>query len=159
MPATAEQIHDILAEHLPYEVQMLNFSFEVLCWTPGILGQLPVNALIESFCIHARNLIDFFTEQSVSPKNYAGAKHYVGASWIASGDSDYKSDSIYGKLNEQIAHLTYGRQKDLDKKIQGPDIGSLKQVLDDEAKRFVDSLPPPQRAVWNVAAIKMGLYH
>ena len=51
------RMHNIIREHLPCEVWMLNFCHQALC-TRGVLGQLPVNVLIASFSIYARDLID-----------------------------------------------------------------------------------------------------
>ena len=53
------RMHNIIREHLPCEVWILNFCHQALC-TRGVLGQLPVNVLIASFSIYARNLIDLF---------------------------------------------------------------------------------------------------
>lgn len=159
MAVTKEQMHKIIDEHLPYEIQMLNFTFAALCIAPNVLGTLPVNALIGSFSIYARNLIDFFTEQTVSPKQYAGAKHYVGASWRAFDGQDIKGEPFYGKLNNQTAHLTYSRVRDPTKKIGPADINRIKQLLDEEVRRFVEALPEKWRDIWNASAAKMGLYH
>jgi hypothetical protein len=156
---TSKQMGDIIDEHLPYEVQMLNFTFAALCTGPNVLGQLPINAFLESFCIHARNLIDFFAEQGTSAKRSAGAKHYIGASWRAFDGKNVKSEPFYGRLNNQIAHITYSREKDPTKKIGGSDITRIKQLLDAEVKRFVDVLPSKWRPIWNASAAKMGLYH
>jgi hypothetical protein len=156
---TNEQMIDIIGEHLPYEVQMLNFTFAGLCTGPNVLGPLPNNAFVEAFCVHARNLIDFFAEGSTSPKGPAGAKHYVGAFWRAFDGQNVKSEPFYDRLNNQIAHITYRREKDRTKKIGGDDITRIKQLLDAEMKRFVDVLPSKWRQVWNASAVKMGLYH
>jgi hypothetical protein len=104
-------------------------------------------------------LIDFFTEQTVSPKQYAGARHYVGASWRAFDGKNIKSEPFYGKLNNQTAHLTYGRETETTKKIGPADMDRIKHLLDDEVRRFVDALPKKWRDIWNASAAKMGLYH
>jgi hypothetical protein len=154
MVATSEQQNDLLSEHLPYEVQMLNFAYNSLCAGPP--SQAHINVLLEAFCLHARNLIDFFTEQSLTPKNYAGAKHYVSA-YLAFGGMAIKRDRLYAKINEQIAHLTYKREKKLENKIQGSDMARLKQILDTEIKNFIDSLPSPHRSTWDTGAAQVGL--
>jgi hypothetical protein len=159
MAVTAEQMRDVLEEHLSYEVQMLGLAFQTLCVGPAVLGRVPTNLLIASFCIYARNLIDFFTEESHSPKNYAGARHYVGSSWVAFDGQNVKREPFYGKLHNQTAHLTYGREKDSTKKVGAVEMNRAKRLLDAEVKRFVDSLPTKWREIWNVSAAKMGLYH
>lgn len=46
-------------KHLRYEVQMLGETFRRL-EAPEFVDQTTINSLIESFCIHARNLNEFF---------------------------------------------------------------------------------------------------
>lgn len=47
-----------LTVSLPYELWMLDETFKRL--NEPLTDQVIANALIESFCIHARQLIDFF---------------------------------------------------------------------------------------------------
>ena len=50
------RMHNIIREHLPCEVWMLNFCHQALC-TRGVLGQLPVNRL-DRFVQHLRSQLD-----------------------------------------------------------------------------------------------------
>jgi hypothetical protein len=159
MAVTPEQMRDVIEEHLPYEIQMLNFSYLALCVAPNALGPLPVNVLNASFCIYARNLIDFFAEEGVSARDYAGAKHYVPRSWVAIDGQQVKREPFYGMLNNQTAHLTYRRKKDQTDKVGAVEMNRAKQLLDAELKRFVDALPAKWREIWDVSAARMGLYH
>ena len=52
----------IIDGHLPYEVDMMRDAHIRLA--NGIEDSNVKNAYIEVFCIHARNLIDFFTGRS-----------------------------------------------------------------------------------------------
>jgi hypothetical protein len=69
------------------------------------------NAIIESFCVHARNLIEFFDQKSATPgqarSDYIGAKHFCNGyiPWTKGGPSN----DLRGRLNRQISHLTYDR--------------------------------------------------
>jgi hypothetical protein len=52
-----ERNRDMLREHIPYEADMLNGTYMLLAG--GIKDPVTRNAIIESFCIHCRNLINF----------------------------------------------------------------------------------------------------
>ena len=65
MRATRE---DLIRSHIPYEFKMLVGTFGRLN-APAHADNVLNNALIESFCLHARALVDFFkNEQSVHAK-------------------------------------------------------------------------------------------
>ena len=71
---TLAGLDEVLSKHLQYEIHMLGFTY-------GALRQ-PVEkstgyALIESFCIHARNLIDFFREDAPRTGTNAVARHFT----------------------------------------------------------------------------------
>jgi hypothetical protein len=53
---------EILQEHLRYDVDMLEGTFRLLNEPTGDL--IVGNALIESFCIHARGLIEFLSNRN-----------------------------------------------------------------------------------------------
>ena len=145
------RMHNIIREHLPCEVWMLNFCHQALC-TRGVLGQLPVNVLIASFSIYARNLIDLFYEDRSIGKGHSAASHYIQG-WVPIKDQgNIRTQPFYGKLNNQTAHLTYGRETDPAKKLGGDDISLATRLIDAEVIRFVDSLPEHWRKVWNEEA-------
>jgi hypothetical protein len=86
--------------HYNYEVDMLCETYKYMA-TADYSGadKLIKNALIESFCIHARSLIEFFSKRQTG-----AAKTYVG--------DGYKRLKVEGRLetlnrmlNNQIAHL------------------------------------------------------
>ena len=84
MHIIADAMDDVLREHLPNEVKRLNDAFMRLLERD--LDRAMVDILIELFCIHARNLIEFFLEETLTPKGRnaaAGARHYVGRSYTA----------------------------------------------------------------------------
>jgi hypothetical protein len=76
LECTAKQMIDMLDEHLPYEVAMMLVARDGLYPTLKVEGVL-LNAMIETFCLHARNLFEFLTRKDGGGKNYAYAKAYV----------------------------------------------------------------------------------
>jgi hypothetical protein len=62
------------------------------------------------------------------------AKHYVGPPYVAFDGKRIRDEQVYDKLNAQIAHLTYAREKIPANKIGGPQLTYLKQLLDSEVR-------------------------
>jgi hypothetical protein len=52
-----DKLKEFFVEHLPYEIDMLRDAYVLL--ETGLLGRVLENLLIESFCVHARNLIEY----------------------------------------------------------------------------------------------------
>jgi len=129
---TSATDEDILGEHLPYELWMLRQTYErlgspspdnVLCY-----------ALIESFCIHARLLLEFF-----EGKQGNRAKDYTGGSYQAV-HLDNLTKAEKNKLNTQIAHMTGQRTVDSSDKIGRSLRAKLITALEDEANEFEQQL-------------------
>lgn len=99
--------------------------------------------MIESFCVHARQLVDFFESRGTRGKE-ARADDYI---------SGYRANytlriprKLYGKLNEQIAHLSLSRAGAV--KINAEDRKLMMDALEDEARQFferVDASGGPAR--------------
>lgn len=122
---------EILEEHLFYEIWMLLHTDEALRTPHSTVTQ---NALIESFCIHARQLLDFFeNRQGVHAKDFTTDGTYVAAHL-----DGLKSQRR--KLNTQIAHLTAQRTKDPNHKILEADRILLRDALLREAHHFESRL-------------------
>jgi hypothetical protein len=96
----------ILSRHLPYEIFMLRHAFKRANESQD--GAYDGLAFIEAFCIHARNLIDFYRDRGPQSENKAYACHFTKESYapFKNGGPDA---TLYGKLSEQVAHLSYGR--------------------------------------------------
>ena len=77
LECTDKQIIDMLDEHLPYEVFMMLACHDNLYPAVRVADDFSLCVLIESFCVHARNLFEFFTMKDGGGKNYAFAKAYV----------------------------------------------------------------------------------
>src|SRR5262245_7531592 len=92
---------ELFEHHFTYEVWML---IETRSRLLGSVSDVVVrNALIESFCIHARQLIDFF-----NGKGGSNASSFADTAYVPFVGGTASSDLIV-KLNTQIAHLTYKR--------------------------------------------------
>src|SRR5215475_8272532 len=68
---------------------------------------MDINALIESFCVHARNLNEFFLEEG---------RHWYLLKASSFTDADYRRPRktkrrmmLFKKIDRQIAHLTKKR--------------------------------------------------
>ena len=123
MPTIADAMDDVLREHLPNEVKRLNDAFKRLLVHD--LDRAMVDILIESFCIHAHNLIEFFLEETLTPKGrnaVAGARHYVGRSYTAFEGNNIRAEEFYEKLKAQVDHIRYGREKGASCQLQGPEL-------------------------------------
>lgn len=158
MPTIADAMDDVLREHLPNEVKRLNDAFMRLLVRD--LDRTMVNILIESFCIHAHNLIEFFLEETSTPKGrnaVAGARHYVGRSYTAFEGNNIRAEESYEKLRSQVDHIRYGKEK-VASQLQGPELTYLKRALDAEIKTFVASLPPRYLATWKEAMARFDPY-
>ena len=102
------------SEHVCYEIWMLDQVGRALAY--GLTGIEPLhNALINSFAIHARNLIDFLYKAKAEVKSdMIIAEHYFSdpEKWKTIR-SEKTNDLKHAKIrcDKQVAHLTYTRQR------------------------------------------------
>jgi DNA-directed RNA polymerase specialized sigma54-like protein len=127
----------ILREHLPYEIKMLRYTHDRL--QAEVKDRESNNVLIESFCLHARNLIDFFRGQR-NTKEYACARDFTTKSYRPI-DKEIHRQTVYKKLNDQIAHLTYRRAEDPAEKIGAGERASLDAVMGLRRSRWRGDCP------------------
>ena len=133
----------IVVEHLLYEFFMLNYCFE--CLTSHSLDVNHNNVLIESFCLHARNLIDFFWGKEPASGDRPSADHFTDKEYPNHRGADPRGKAIYSKLNTQVAHLSYSRTSDRSKKISHQDRVELRQLVEPELAIFYAHLREPYR--------------
>ncbi len=73
---------NILTEHLPYEIDLLEYCMEAWCQSAPASKDAPQSDWaklmmpINGFWLHARNLIEFFT-MSASDSRTAAADHFT----------------------------------------------------------------------------------
>ncbi len=101
----------VASDHLHYEIQMLRGTMQLLA--SGDIGT-PVhsNALIESFTIHARVLMDFLYPKQ-SKESDVLAEDFINdaSTWMAARpDEPPAFGAARGRVNKEIAHITYDRQ-------------------------------------------------
>jgi hypothetical protein len=122
---------ELLQHHLPYEFAMLRDTYDAIRTHPD--GTIK-NALIESFCIHARALVEFFEKDD-------GARKYTDNGYSPGWDKT-RIAHLVRTLNHQVALLLYGRTADPSQKLNRADQAELKTVLLDELTRFKAHLLP-----------------
>jgi hypothetical protein len=95
---------DFLREHYLYEVNMLRATFAAL---QGRHPQHVANALIESFALHARILMDFYLPKARGDD--AVAAHFTAGGVFTGHATAGMPPKLRQKINKQITHLTYAR--------------------------------------------------
>lgn len=102
---------------------------------PALEASLLRNAIIESCCIHARGLIEFFQKESKHPQFTQG--------YTAFAINSNAVDNIRKRLNIQIAHLIFdGRTADDSEKIDHPERLKAAQFIAAEVPIFKAALLP-----------------
>ena len=150
---------DMLDEHLPYEVAMMLCAHDSLFPTLTVASGFPSNAVLESFCIHARNLFEFLTMKGGGGKNYAFAKAYVPA-FDAFRDprANTDKDDLYKKICEQITHLSFARVKDVGKVRFDAEVPTTAKLLLPEIATFANALEQDEhRRAWERGVATVGL--
>lgn len=99
-----------VSEHVAYEIDRLFATHGILVRGEIQLGALH-DAVLESFALHLRNLIEFLFDKVKQPDN-ARAEHFFSdpARWRALvGDKPDDLDKAQIQAHKQISHLTYDR--------------------------------------------------
>jgi hypothetical protein len=103
-----------LTKHYVYEVNMLRAAHRALAtakdWTlkDELTDQAAKNALIESFCVHARALLDFY--KSTARGDDVVATNFIASGKFAAATTSQLPGDIRDRVNKQIAHLTESRE-------------------------------------------------
>jgi hypothetical protein len=103
---------DIINEHLPYDIDMLRRIYTLFGQTNPSLPQddrkRQYDAMINSFCVHARSLFDFFSNKRTDRTDSIAADFTIGYT----PTFDLSIEPLYSlrrKLNKQVFHLTTDR--------------------------------------------------
>src|SRR5215471_16068857 len=136
-------------KYVGYELDMLVYTFDKLLLVEQLVprsfqaGQ--VNALIEAFCLHARNLNEFFQgsgrDDTLKAATFADNRYKPRP-------SDKERKALISKFNRQISHLTEQRTSVGEQKISSADRARLYSVLIAEADNFTRHLQPHLRSAW-----------
>jgi hypothetical protein len=159
MALAAEQMVEMLDEHLPYEVAMMLVCHDNLYPAVRAAGDFSRNVLIESFCLHARNLFEFLTRKDGGGKNYAFAKAYVpNFQAFREPHAAADRDDLYDKICAQITHLSFNRVRDEGKVRTDAEVPATAKLLLPEIATFASALEQDEhRQAWKQGVAKTGL--
>ena len=132
-----------LAEHISYEVVMLNYAFMHLLTsrTSTAEEQLDFNAHLDSFAVHARNLVAFLSEKSAG--DHRNASDYVSG---FEPPDQARLQQVLLRLEKQILHMTSLRATDPHEKFTVDDARELYAWIVPAILRFEEQLAPSYRA-------------
>ena len=132
-----EEITKCLDDHLPYEINMLRVAARGLSEV-GARG-MSANIFIEVFCVHARNLIEFFDGRWAQPDDLMASEL---AGYTCKVDLKEQRD----RINKRIAHLTAERVRGDGNKISHLECLRTYIELENEIERFMEGLTPEMRS-------------
>jgi hypothetical protein len=142
----------INGEHLPYEIDMLRACYSG--WQDFVQSvpspttqeqQLCRNVLIESFCMHARALLDFFSKSN-DPTDAIASDFTNG--FVPTFDcSKEPLKTLRTKLNKELFHLTKNRTiVEANKFNMAADGKLILDAIEPAIQRFVTCLKPEFQA-------------
>ncbi len=105
---TDQQLLDYSEEHLLYELHIFRWVAENLPSEKGFL----LSALLESFAIHLRNLIDFFYTRPEDARNddLIAADFFDSPSSWNPGAIPKSLNDARERANKEVSHITYKRK-------------------------------------------------
>ena len=141
------KFEELLHVHVRYELDMLFGTFHQLA--SPVANAVVGNALIESFCLHARQLLDFFgNAQGLHATEFTDSGYTPLANDVLGiGSATTK------KLNTQIAHLTKERVSDGSEKIGPEDRARLRAAVETALRHFEGHLRSPFRGRWGTYSV------
>jgi len=126
-----------LSEHYVYEVNMLRWTYHALAVATD---RFCINVLIESFCVHARALLDFYESCPRKPDDVV-ATDFITVITLRPFDAAATSrlpTDVRTRVNKQIAHLTAGRENA--KKINEADRLALLRAIEVDHAAFKNAV-------------------
>jgi hypothetical protein len=108
-----------------------------------------LNALIESFCIHARNLNEFLLEQG-KHRDLLKASDFAAATYKKPRSTKARR-APFSKIDQQIAYLTKKRTAVARHKIGDQQREAMFARLYADLKNFDSQLKPRLRRKWKVS--------
>ncbi len=117
---TDEELSDYADHHLTYEINMLLWTASMLIPLRGLSDLTPIpriihDSLLESFAIHARNLVDFLYIRADRKRQDKATdvivQDYIAAETLSDALPDIAPvlSIVNQKANKQVAHLTQDR--------------------------------------------------
>ena len=155
MSQAEDKMLEIMERHLPYEITMLVCSHTALgtmIYSKDDHSKLVRNSLINSFCIAARNVLDFLLNK-INARASAVTFNYKP---FAQGKPE---QSLIQKIQDQIAHITLNRTSDPEKKINGVVRDALSRAIIPELIVFRGCLRKKyQHTPWDFEVDEDGNY-
>lgn len=151
------RLREMLSEHIPYEHRMLDTAYNLL--QLGIFEFGLKNALIESFWVHARNLIAFYTHPTPNQvRRYpwdVRASHFVEGGvfdldnqLLKQAGGENTGEKLVDLVHRQIAHLTYHRTSGSVEKLVGIDMARIKLWIEETLDEFEACLTDEAQKLW-----------
>jgi hypothetical protein len=131
----------MLSHFIPYEVGMMRAVSKRLA--AGSVSRVQRNAEIESFHIHARNLIEFFTDDkqcAIDPRTFTTPNYRVKGNFIPA--------KLKSKISQQIVHLTHERTDVEKDKLSDDERMQTLRYIEEEIARFEKALDPHWLPIW-----------
>lgn len=145
-----EAAERMLREHLPYELDMLEWAYAFLHdqkFEDQRKDEGQRNAAIECFWTHARNLYEFMTRKGKGDfEGVAAATDFVGGAF----NPDLPFEKMDDNMNVQVSHLQYERPSSVNGKLGGYDMGRFREALNRAVKLFESKLNDDARGIWKM---------
>jgi hypothetical protein len=98
------------SEHLFYEFWMFNSLAQAM--TSGVFGQSALNnAILESFTLHARAILDFLYAEKPKPDDVIAEDYFdTPSDWLTlRPEKSELLSGVHKRVGKEVAHLTYAR--------------------------------------------------
>jgi hypothetical protein len=127
-------------EHLPYAISMLRATYDLARANRPASEH---NAMVDSFLLHARNLIEFFKNRSgcdFDPRMFTSAGFQLSR--------DFISDSLSARISAHVSHLTTRRIAQAADELGPREWALILRALEEETARFAKALTKEYAARW-----------
>ena len=137
---------ELIGEHLSYEIKMLHETRKALRGEP-VSSQVIANALMESFCLHARNLNEFFLEV-IRPDTLKASDFATSDYRRPENHEDRRA--LFQKINKQVHHMTTERTSVPEDKIGPADREEMYSWVHAFLRHFAKYIRPELHRVWKI---------
>jgi len=150
MAITKSDREEMILTHLPYELDQYFATDE------KVRRDERERALwSELLCLHARNLVEFFTRTSSINSNDAASFHFADRSYTKTTRKTGSIHDLNKKINVFVSHLDYGRADRT--RVSGPDIDQCREFILNEVARLQTHLAPEYSLDWTPPARPVAL--
>jgi polyphosphate kinase len=137
-------------KHVGYELDMLIYTYDKLLLVQPLVRRAfqagQVNALVEAFCLHARNLDEFF--QGSGRADTLNAKTFADSRYRPR-PNDQNRKELVSKISKHVSHLTEHRTSVAEETVGTADCAKLYSVLIADAENFTRHIQPHLRPAWS----------